>query len=139
MSTLNAKSNYLEEALINAVLRNTSFTSPSNVYVALFTAAPGETGGGTEVSGGSYARVTVSTSGGWDAPSQVSGFAQTQNTADITFTTASASWGTVTSFGLFDNSTGGNLLYYGDLDASKVVGSGDTLKFLAGELKIAES
>jgi hypothetical protein len=94
-------SNYLENALINATLRNTSYTSPTTVYVGLHTADPTDAGTGAEVSGGSYARQSAT----FGAPSDGS----STTTADITFPTATASWNTVTHIGIWDASTSGNL------------------------------
>lgn len=129
-----ALSDYLENALINHIFRNTDFSRPANIYVALFTAAPSDAGGGTEVSGGSYARVAVQTgaSSAWDAASG----GATANTGVITFATATANWGTVTHIGLFDASTSGNLLLHGALTASKTVNSGDIFRINAGDLDI---
>ena len=121
-------SNYLENALINAVLRNTSYTSPTTVYVALFTSDPTDAGSGTEVSGGSYAR----TSATFGAPSN--GVSVTS--ADVTFPTATASWGTVGWIGIYDNSTGGNLLFHTPLDVSKTIDSGDIFKISSGNLSV---
>lgn len=98
------------------------------LYFALFTAAPSDSGGGTEVSGGSYARVQYDPSdSNWSAPSGGNG--QTQNSNAITFPTATADWGTVVAVGVFDASTGGNLLVHGSLTTSKTVQNGDTAKF----------
>lgn len=121
-------SNYLENAVINAVLRNTSYTSPTTVYVGLYTTDPTDADSGTEVSGGSYARTSVT----FDAPSN----GVTQNTADLTFPTATASWGTVTHIGLHDASTGGNLLFHTALDTSKAIDSGDIFKITTGNLTV---
>lgn len=121
-------SNYLENALVNATLRNTSYTSPATVYVALHTADPTDAGTGAEVSGGSYAR----TSATFGAPSDGS----STTTADITFPTATASWGTVTHIGIWDASTSGNLLYHTPLDTSKAIDSGDVFKILTGNLTV---
>ena len=121
-------SNYLENALINAVLRNTSYTSPTTVYVGLFTSDPTDAGSGTEVSGGSYAR----TSATFGAPSN--GVSVTS--ADVTFPTATASWGTVGWIGIYDNSTGGNLLFHTPLDVSKTIDSGDIFKISSGNLSV---
>ena len=104
-------------------------TRPSGTYVALFTATPNDAGGGTEVSGGSYARTAVTFSA-------ASGGA-TSNSATVTFPTASASWGTVTHIGIFDASTGGNLLWHGALAASKAVDSSDTFSIPAGDLDLS--
>lgn len=121
-------SNYLENALINATLRNTAFTSPSAVYVALYTTDPTDADSGTEVSGGSYARQTAS----FGAPSN----GATTNSGAIEFPTATANWGTITHIGLRDASSGGNLLYHTQLDASKVINSGDVFRIAAGNLSV---
>ncbi len=121
-------SNYLENALINAVLRNTSYTSPTTVYVALFTSDPTDAGSGTEVSGGSYARTSIT----FGAPSN----GVTTSNADCTFPQATASWGTVTHIGLHDASTSGNLLFHTPLDTSKTIDSGDIFKIASGSLTV---
>ena len=121
-------SNFLENALINAVLRNTTYTSPATVYVSLYTSDPTDADTGTEVSGGSYAR----TSATFDAPSN----GVTQNSADITFPTATGSWGTVSHIGIHDASTAGNLLFHTPLDTSKTIDSGDIFKIETGNLTV---
>ena len=123
-----AMSNYLENALINAVLRNTSFTSPATVYVALYTSDPTDADSGTEVSGGSYARQAVT----FGAPSN----GVSTNSAQVTFPVATASWGTITHFGIRSASTGGNLLFHGALGTSKIVSINDQLVFLTGQLSV---
>lgn len=136
---MTAKSNYLENAIINHVLRATTYTSPgSNVWVALYTSSQGDSDSGTEVSGGSYARVRVQGTGAWNAPSN----GATANTSDITFPQASGSWGTVQAVGIKDSSTStgtDNLLYHGALTSNKTVNSGDTFKFNAGDLDVTEA
>ena len=121
-------SNYLENALVNAVFRNTSYTSPVTVYVALHTADPAEDASGTEVSTGGYARQACA----FDAPSD----GVTQNTALESFTASGASWGSVTHFAIWDASTVGNMLVYSALDTSRTVNDGDTLEFAAGAISI---
>jgi hypothetical protein len=121
-------SNYLEDALINAVLRNTSYTSPATVYVALYTSDPTDADTGTEVSGGSYARTAVT----FGAPSN----GVTTNSASVTFPTATASWGTVSYIGLRDASTSGNLLFHTALDEAKTVGTGDIFTISTGNLSV---
>jgi hypothetical protein len=132
---MSALSDYLENALINHIFRNTDFTRPANIYVALFTAAPSDSGGGTEVSGGSYARQAVVTgaSSGWAAAAG----GATENSATITFPTATASWGTITHVALFDASSGGNMLFHGALAVSKAIGSGDIFRINAGDLDLS--
>lgn len=105
------------------------------VYVGLFTAAPTDAGGGTEVTGGSYARKSTAAAD-WNAAS--GNPASASNANAITFVTATGSWGTVTHFGLFDAATTGNLLRWAALTASKTIGSGDTASFAAGALTITE-
>ena len=121
-------SNFLENAIINAVLRNTTYTSPATVYVGLFTNDPTDADSGTEVSGGSYARTSVT----FGAPSN----GVSTNSADVTFPTATASWGEVTHVGLYDASTAGNLLFHTGLDTAKTIDSGDIFKITSGNLSV---
>jgi hypothetical protein len=138
-----SKSDYLEAAILNHILRGDTFAKPnagSGVYIALCTAAPTDADTGstiTEPAGGSYARKLVAQAdGSWDAPT-VAG--DTENTGAITFVTATASWGTITHVAICDALTDGNMLYHGALDASKAVGNGDTFSFAAGALDITEA
>ena len=121
-------SNYLENALINVTLRNTAYTTPTLVYVGLYTSDPTDANTGTEVSGGSYARQSVT----FGAPSN----GVTTNSADVTFPTATGSWGTVGWIGILDASTAGNLLYHTPLDASKTIASGDIFKISTSNLSV---
>ena len=121
-------SNYLENALINATLRATTYTSPATVYVALFTTDPTDAGSGTEVTGGAYARTAVT----FAAPSN----GVTTNSADVTFPTCTLAWGIVTHIGIYDASTSGNLLYHTPLDASKTVDAADIFKISSGSLSV---
>jgi hypothetical protein len=121
-------SNYLENALINATLRNTSYTSPAAVYVSLHTADPTDAGTGTEVSGGSYVRQSAT----FGAPSN--GVSTT--TADISFPQATANWGTIGWIGIWDAETTGNLLYHTALDTSKAIDNGDIFKIASGSLTV---
>jgi hypothetical protein len=107
-------------------------TTPITPYVALFTVAPSDSGAGTEVTGGSYAR--VNSSGKWAAPS--SGSVATN--AAVTFPTASAGWGTVVAFAIMTASSGGSILMWGTLTTSKAVNSGDTASFASGALVLTE-
>ena len=120
--------------MLNAVLRSTPYTSPSTVYAALFTStpvAPTSTHPGTEVTGGSYSRQSVS----WSAPSDVG---VVYNLSDIDFSIATASWGTIYAWGIFDSLTLGNLLYYGALGAPRVVSVNSQVILPAGQLQISE-
>lgn len=136
---MSAMSDYLEGKFLDEVFNKVAFAGPST-YIALFTDDPTDAGTGTEVSGGSYARELVDVNGGvsptWDLAITDGVGKLVDNTHDIVFTTATASWGTVTHFAIFDALSGGNLLYHGALDTSKAVGDGDTFKFLAGNLNL---
>ncbi len=120
--------NYLENALINATLRNTSYTSPTTVYVGLFTSDPTDAGSGTEVSGGSYARTAVT----FGAPSN----GVTTNSAAVEFPQATGNWGTVGWIGIHDAATSGNLMYHTALDTSKTIETGDIFKIATGSLSV---
>ena len=121
-------SNHLENALINATLRATTFTSPATVYVSLHTADPTDAGTGTEVSGGSQARQSAT----FAAPSN----GASATNADITFPQATGNWGTVSHIGIWDSLTTGNLLYHTQLDASKTIDTGDIFKIASGSLTV---
>jgi hypothetical protein len=121
-------SNYLENALINATLRNTSYTSPSSSYLALYTSDPTDADAGTEVSGTSYARQAIT----FGAPSN----GVSTNSAAIEFPQAGGSWGTVTHVGIRDASTAGNLLFHTPLDASKTIATGDVFRVAIGSLSV---
>jgi len=116
-------SDYLKNELRKHVFRTGSFTKPTTLYVALYTAAPSDSGGGTEVSGGSYARVQVGPSdAAWSAHATAG---RTQNLSAVTFPAPTANWGTATHVGLHDASTGGNLLTWAPLVTARVVNNGD--------------
>jgi len=117
---------FMEDKIIDHMLRNQSYTPPTTVYVGLFTSAPSDAGGGTEVSGGAYARQAVTLSA-------ASGGASS-NSAEITFPQATADWGTVTHLALFDALSGGNMLMWTPLDASKEINNGDTFVIEVGDL-----
>jgi hypothetical protein len=123
-------SDYLENAMLNLTLNGTAFTAISTPYVSLHTADPTDAGTGTEVSGGSYARTSAS----FATASGTSGSVATD--ADVTFPTATASWGTVTHIGIWDASSAGNLLYHTALDSSKTIDSGDIFKITSGNLTV---
>jgi len=123
-------SDYLEDKVLDHVFGGTAYTAPSTLYVALYTVAPDDTGGGTEVTGGGYARQTATFTVSGTSPTTAT------NAAAIEYPTATANYGTVTSVGILDASSGGNLLAYADLDTSKVVSTGDVFRFDAGDLDI---
>lgn len=124
-------SDYLEDKVLKHVFTNTAYTAPTTIYVALYTAAPSDTGGGTEVS-------TTSTGyGRQTAAFTVSGTATTAtNSAAIEYSAATASWGTITHIGLFDASTAGNLLAWAPLTTSRTIATGDIFRIPASSLTI---
>lgn len=108
------------------------------LFVALFTAAPGETGGGTEVSGGGYARVkSIPADANWTAITQVAGKGRTDNAVDLVFPAPTANWGTITHMAIFSRATGGDMIMYGALTTPKTVNNGDPApKFAIGDLDV---
>jgi hypothetical protein len=134
-----SKSDALEADILKAVTGQTPTilaTLPlTNVYLALFTATPSDSGGGTEVSTSGTAYARQQTVGKWGAPS---GTTQVATNATITFPTATADWGVITSFGLFTASSAGTLMYWGALGASKTVSNGDTASVASGGLILTE-
>jgi hypothetical protein len=113
-------SDYLENAVLNHVFRNTALTAPTTVYLALYTALPTDAGGGTQVSGGGYARQAIT----FGAPSG----GVINNTSAVSFTASGAAYGTVVGVGIFDALSAGNLLAWDDI-TSAVVNDGDTINF----------
>ena len=122
-------SNFLETEILDHVFAGAAYTAPSTHYLALYTAAPGETGGGTEVttSGTAYVRkaVAFTTTGN-----------TTSNSAAVEYPTATASFGTVTHVGVFDALTSGNLMAYATLSSSKAIDAGDVFRVPTGDLDI---
>jgi len=136
--------NYLENKLADHLFRAATFAKPTALWVGLFTAAPSDAGGGTEVTGGSYARVNLApsdtnwlaTQGGTSGASSGTGGA-TGNAVVIAYPAPTANWGTITHFAIFDASTAGNPLVWGALSVSRVVNNGDPgPRFLANTLTI---
>lgn len=121
-------SNYLENALINATLRATSYTSPAAVYLALFLTDPTDADSGTECTGSGYTRQAIT----FGAPSN----GVTTNSAAIEYAQAGNSWGTITHIGIRDALTSGNLLFHSPLDASKTIATGDVFRVAAGSLSV---
>lgn len=136
-------SDYLENKIVDHIFRTASFTKPTVLAVGLFTAAPSDAAGGTEVTGNAYARVSLNpldtnweaTQGGTSGVSSGTG-GVVSNAVIITFPTPTpAGWGTVTHFGLFDAASGGNLLIWNILTASKVINASDAVTFPVGTLQ----
>ena len=142
---MSAMSDYLENKLVDLTLRGRAFTAPATLYGSLHTTATTDAGGGTEVSGGAYARVAVTASLANFAGTQSAGSTTassgtggaTSNNGTITFPSPTANWGTVSHFGIWDASTAGNLLFHGALTTAKTINNGDTApSFAAAALAI---
>ena len=120
-------SNFLETEILDHVFAGAAYSAPGTHYLGLFTSAPGETGGGTELSGSAYVRKSVAftTSGN-----------TTSNNAAIEFPTATANYGTVTHVGVYDASTSGNLMAYAALSSNKTIETGDVFRVPSGDLDI---
>jgi hypothetical protein len=114
--------NYGEDAALDALLTGT-------LYIALYSTAPGETGGGTELTGNNYARTSISA---WDG----NGTDTRTNTSNIDFPAASADWAEVTHLAILDASSGGNMIFYGTLTTPVTCTSGKTFRIAAGDLSI---
>jgi len=127
-----AMTDFLENKIIDWLLRGQAYTPPATAYIGLLTAAPSDSAAGTEVTGGSYARVAVtsnatnwnSTDGDNDAASSGAD-GTTENDVVVTFPAPSANWGSVTHFGIYDAATSGNLLIYAALTTAKTINNGD--------------
>ncbi len=125
-------SKYWENEILDHLFGKGSYTPPT-VYVGLSTADPGDDGTGlSEPTGNGYARLATSAAD-WNSASSGS----LDNASAVAFAEATSDWGTVTHFALFDAATGGNMLAHGALSLSKTVSSGDTVRFVAGDLDVS--
>jgi len=129
------KSDYLELELLDHVLGGADYPRPTPVHVALFTATPSDTGGGTEVSGNNYSRASV-TNNATNFPAAAAGLKS--NGTAIAFPVPSGSWGTVVAWGIFDAATGGNLLYWGPITPNQSVPANATVTIPIGAMDITE-
>lgn len=121
-------SNTFETHVLQYVFTADSVTRPTAWYVGLFTADPTDTGSGaTEITGNNYSRVSATFS--------VSGATAT-TTAAVEFAAATGSWGTISHIGIFDASSGGNLIAHSALSASKAIGTGDVFRIPTGDIDI---
>lgn len=127
-------SDYSENALLGHITGKTPFTAPTNTYLALYTVSPTDAGGGTEVSGGSYARRKLT----WSSPTEGT-IATSADTRFPEVGNATANWGAVVALGIFDALTEGKLLVYGPLSASVTINSGDNYTIIAGGLTLSLS
>lgn len=132
---MTAFSLFLENELLDHVLKNLNFSPTASIFIGLFTVAPDEDGaGGTEVTGGSYARLEAGAATGRDFTVAAAG--TTSNNEDWTFATASASWGTVLAVGIFSLITAGDLYFHGPVSPSVTIDNGETFQFAAGDFDV---
>lgn len=142
---MSAASTYLEVKLLDHVLKNTAFSQPSVLYVALFTGSPaanlqdGVLTAEVSTSGTAYARQTIAFSAATTSGSGASAVTTTSNSATVTFPTATASFGTITYVAVMDNATrgSGNVLFFGAVTTTKSIDVGDTFQITSGNLTIA--
>lgn len=125
-----ALSDYAEKLILDYLMTSGSATRPTAWYVALYTSAPSDAGGGTELSGSGYARETVAFA------AATSGAGTTSNSGAVVFTADGGDWGSVTHMGIHDASSSGNLLWHGALAAAKTVLDGDSLEFAVGNIDL---
>lgn len=119
-----------ETRVLTWVFTASSVTRPTAWFVGLYTATPNDTGGGTEVSGGGYVRKAATFTISGDTAS---------NSGAIEYPTATGNYGTVSHVGIFDASSGGNLIAYAALSVSKTISTGDVLRIPAGDLDVTLS
>ena len=122
-----AFTDYLENKLLAHTFSNTAYTSPSTVYVALYTVAPTDSTTGTEVTGGGYVRQSASFT---------TTASDTTNASAIEWPTATAGYGTVVAVAVLDASSSGNMLAFAALDTNKTISTGDVFRIPAGDLDI---
>ncbi len=129
-----AMTSFLQKKLGDHAIGKASWTMPAAVYAGLFSASPGENGSLTsEISGGSYARVSLTAlMGAFDSVSGIS-----VSTSALTFAAPTATWGSVLYLGIMDASSSGNVLYYAPVGNPRVVNNGDAaVSFPAGSITI---
>lgn len=128
-------SNYLRNKLLDHANGKTAYTMPTTVYLAALTSASSVSGPGAEVSATStgYARQAITST------MSVAASGSSSNSGTVTFGPASAAWGTITDFAVFDAASAGNMLWFGTLSASKTIATNDQLQFAAGQFALSLS
>ena len=129
---MTAISNFLENELLDHVLRNEAYTAPATTFISLYTTDPTDADSGTEVAASGYDRFEVSADLAWTTASGGS----SKNNEAWEFVTATTAWGSISHVAVHDATTGGNLLFHGALTTTKVVGTDDIVRFTAGSLSI---
>lgn len=125
MATL---SNSVQDGTLDHILGTSSSTSPSDVYVALYTSDPGRDDSGTEVSEGGYSRQTVTFTSSTDGSSS--------SDVEVEFGAATEDWGSITHMALHADSSASDLILFGSLDTSRTVNEDDFLRFESGNITV---
>jgi hypothetical protein len=125
-----ALSDFAEKLLLDWMMTNGAATRPTAWFVALYTAAPNDAGGGTEVAGSGYARQAVAFA------AATSGDGTTSNTGSVSFTADGGNWGSITHMAIFTASSGGSMLWHGALAAPRTINNSDTLTFAPGSINL---
>jgi hypothetical protein len=124
-----AFSDYLENKVLNLLMGSAAYSVPATLYIAALTAVPTDAGGGTEVSGGGYARISVTNDTG-TFPTSVA--AEKNLGTSKAFPEATTNWGTVQSIGIFNHPTAGDLLMWAAISPGQLINTGDILRIPAG-------
>lgn len=119
-------SNYAESEILQWLMTEETVTRPTTWFLALYSAAPSDAGGGTELTGNGYARQAIDF--GTDGLT---------NTADVEFTASGDDWLEATHVGIHDAVSAGNLLWHGAMTTPKTAEDGDTIRFAAGEVDLS--
>ena len=140
MATSNAATNYLERRVLHYIFKNNSlsFSSPGDsLYVGLATAvSAAETGSLTEANFTNYVRKQV-VAANWTTIGADSTDTQTaKNSANVEYPASGGTNNTISHVFVADASTGGNILFVGALDVSKLIADGDIFRINAGNLTI---
>ncbi len=128
-------SDYARGAILGHAFKGVAWSAPATLYAGLSTTACSATSVGTEVTGGSYARVPITAATGWSGPA--AGTGRITNAAAVTFPAPTSAWNVVSHWHLSDAATGGNLIACAPLDVAKTINAGDAAPaFPAGALYI---
>ena len=125
---MSAMTDYLELKVLDHVLGTTAYTMPTNTWLSLHTTTPTDSAAGTEVSTGAYARQNI------DFGAASAGVAANSNA--LTFTATGASWGSVTSWGIWDAVTAGNRLIWGSFTTARTINDGESLTVAIGAITV---
>lgn len=123
-------SNAAEKLLLDWLMTTGTAARPTAWHLGVFTAAPSDAGGGTEIVGNGYARETVAFA------AATSGAGTTANTGAASFTAAGGDWGVCTHVAIFTAATGGTMLWHGAMTTSRTIADTDTLDFAIGEIDL---